>query len=164
MSLEAKIIALAQAIGSDIKTLTTKQGDLTALATTAKGNLVAAINEIHAALGGAGAAINDAAGNGDTTVTWSADKIYDTIEAAKVAVTNSLTDGAASTLDTLNELATALGNDPNFAATIATGLANRVRFDAAQTLTLPQQQQACANIGVGDPDHNFVTDYNTAKA
>ncbi|MEN9437903.1 MAG: hypothetical protein RIR09_2558 [Pseudomonadota bacterium] len=163
MSLEAKIIALAQAIGTDIKTLTTKQGDLTALATTAKTNLVAAINEIHAALGGAGATINDAAGNGDTTVTWSADKIYDTIEAAKVAVTNALTDGAASTLDTLNELATALGNDPNFAATIATGLANRVRFDAAQTLTLPQQQQACANIGVGDPDHNFVTDYTAAK-
>lgn len=164
MSLETKIIALAQAIGADVKALTTKQGDLTALATTAKGNLVAAINEIHAALGGAGASINDAAGNGDTTVTWSADKIYDTIEAAKVAVTNALTDGAASTLDTLNELATALGNDPNFAATIATGLSNRVRYDAAQTLTLPQQQQACANIGVGDPDHNFVGDYTAAKA
>lgn len=163
MSLETRLIALAQAIGADVKTLTSKQGDLTALTTTTKGNLVAAINEINAALAGAGLAIDDAVGDGATTVTWSANKIFDTIEAAKVAVTNSLTNGAAATLDTLAELADALGNDPSFATTIATGLANRVRYDAAQTLSLVQQQQACANIGVGDPDHNFLTEYAAAK-
>lgn len=162
-TLETRLISLAQAIGTDIKTLTAKQGDLTSLSTTAKTNLVAAINELHAALSGAGVAINDAVGDGATTVTWSANKIFDTIEAAKAAVKSDLTAGASTALDTLNELATALGNDPSFATTIATGLTNRVRFDAAQTLTLAQQQQACANIGVGDPDHNFVTDYTTAK-
>lgn len=164
MSLETQIIALAQAIGADIKDVRTKQGDLTSLTTVAKGNLVAAINELKAALGSAGAAINDAATNGATTVTWSADKIFDTIEAAKLAVKSDLTNGAAAALDTLTELAAALGNDPSFAATMATALTNRVRYDAVQTLTAPQQLQACSNIGVGNPERNFATDYAAAKA
>lgn len=164
MSLATQIVALAQAIGADIKDLRTKQGDLTSLTTTAKGTLVAAINELKTALAGAGAAINDTVGNGATTVTWSADKIFDTIEAAKVAVKADLTNGAAAALDTLNELAAALGNDPSFAATIATELGNRLRFDAAQVLTTPQKLQACTNLGIGDPEHNFAAAYATAKA
>ena len=163
MSLETQIIALADAIGADIKDVRTKQGDLTSLTTTAKGTLVAAINELKTALAGAGAAINDTAGNGATTVTWSADKIFDTIEAAKAAVKSDLTNGAAAALDTLSELATALGNDPSFAATTATALTNRVRFDAAQVLTTPQQLQACTNIGIGDPEANFAAAYAAAK-
>jgi chemotaxis protein histidine kinase CheA len=164
MSLENQIVTVVQAIGADIKVLNDSRGLLSNLNTTAKANVVAAINEVLAAVGGAGAAINDTAGNGATTVTWSADKIFDSIEAAKVAVTNSLVNGAAAALDTLSELATALGNDANFAATMATSLTKRIRFDAVQTLTAPEQLQACTNIGVGDPAHNFVTDYTTAKA
>ena len=56
MSLETRIIALAQAIGTDVKTLTIKQGDLTSLSTTAKGNLVAAINELYGEIGPMGPA------------------------------------------------------------------------------------------------------------
>lgn len=173
MTLEQRLILLAQAIGADIKTLTVAQGSLTSLTTTAKSNLVAAINELKSitdGLAGGGAAINDAAGDGDTTVTWSADKIFDSIAAAKAALKNELVDGAGAALDTLNELADALNNDPNFAATIATEIANRVRYDAVQTLTEPEKAQARVNIGaqaasdVGDTDRDFVGDYNTAKA
>ena len=164
MSLETRIIALAQAIGTDVKTLTIKQGDLTSLSTTAKGNLVAAINELYGAVGGAGAQINDTAGNGDTLVTWSADKIYDTIEAAKLAIKNDLVNSASAALDTLSELASALNNDPSFAVTIATELGNRVRFDSAQTLTAAQKLQACTNIGIGDPERDLAAAYVTAKA
>lgn len=170
MSLETRVIALANAIGADIKDLRTTRGTLSSLTTTAKTSLVDAINELQAAIGAAGAAINDTAGDGNTTETWSANKIFDSIEAAKVAVTDSLTGGAAAALDTLNELAAALGNDPSFASNIATQIGNRVRFDAAQTLTDPQKAQARTNISavsatdIGDPDRNFVTDYNTAKA
>ena len=163
MSLETRIIALAQAIGADVKALNASQGTLSGLSTTAKSNLVAAINELVTTLGGK-ATINDTAGSGATGATWSADKILAAIDAAKLAVKNDLVNGAGATLDTLNELATALGNDPSFATNIATQIANRVRYDAAQSLTLGQQQQVCGNIGVGDPDHNFVTDYTTAKA
>lgn len=176
MSLETRIVALAQAIGADIKSLRQADGALSSLTTTAKSSLVAAINELHSLVGG-GATIDDAAGDGATGVTWSADKIHDTIEAAKLAVKNELTSGAGAALDTLAELATALGNDPNFAATIAAEIANRVRFDAAQTLTSPQQAQARANIGaaaesdlsalttgLGSYDRDYVADYTAAKA
>ena len=173
MSLESRIIALAQAMGTDVKALTAAQGSLSALGTTTKTSLVAAINELKTALDNAvtgGVTINDAAGDGATGVTWSADKIVDAIEVAKTAVKNDLTAGAAAALDTLSELAAALNNDPAFAATIAAEIANRVRFDAAQTLTQPQMAQARANIGaqsaaaIGDPDHDFVADYTAAKA
>ncbi len=176
MSLETKIVALANAIGADIKDLRVKQGDLTTLSTTAKTNLVAAINELATMIAGAGVSINDTAGNGDTAVTWSADKIFDTIEAAKTAVKNDLVNGASTALDTLSELAAALGNDANFATTIATGLSNRVRFDDVQTLTSAQRTQARENIdavsetdfsalitGLGDYDHDFAADYAAAK-
>lgn len=176
MSLENRLIALAQAIGADVKSLFSKQGDLTALSTAHKSTLVGAINELFIALGDAGVKIDDLAGNGDTTVTWSADKIFDSIEAAKTAVKNELVDGAAAALDTLNELAAALSNDPNFATTIAGEIANRVRFDAPQTLTSAQQAQARSNIGaaadadltilltgLGNYDRDFVADYTAAK-
>ncbi len=172
MTLEQRLILLAQAIGADIKALNISQGALTDLDTTAKASLVAAVNELKGivdGLGGGGAVINDAAGDGDTTVTWSADKIFDTIAAASAALKNELTNGVGTALDTLKELADALGNDPSFAATIASEIANRVRYDAAQALSAPQQAQARTNIGaqaaadVGNTDHDFVADYNTAK-
>lgn len=43
------------------------------------------------------------------------------------AVAN-LVDSAPGTLDTLNELATALGDDPNFSTTISTSLSERLKF------------------------------------
>lgn len=173
MTLEQRLIALAQAIGADVKALLAAQGSLSALATTAKASLVAAVNELKTAVdaaSGSGVSIDDGAGDGATGVTWSADKIFDAIEAAKTAVKNDLTAGAAAALDTLSELAAALNNDPAFAATIAAEIANRVRYDAAQTLTAPQQTQARANIGaqsaaaIGDPDRDLVADYTAAKA
>ena len=173
MTLEQRLIALAQAMGADVKALLAAQGSLSALTTTAKASLVAAVNELKTAVdaaAGSGLSIDDGAGDGATGVTWSADKIFDAIEAAKTAVKNDLTAGAAAALDTLSELAAALNNDPAFAATIAAEIANRVRYDAAQTLTAPQQTQARANIGaqsaaaIGDPDHDIVADYTAAKA
>lgn len=173
MTLEQRLILLAQAIGADIKALKIDQGALTDLDTTTKTSLVAAVNELKGivdGLSGSSAVINDGAGDGDTTVTWSANKIFDTIAAASAALKDELTNGAGAALDTLAELANALGNDPSFAATIAGEIATRVRYDAAQALSAPQQAQARDNIGaqaaaaVGDTDHDFVADYTAAKA
>ena len=158
MTLESRIIALAQSIGADIKTLTTSQGSLSSLTTTNKTSLVSALNELKTAIDGAsGVGINDSATN--TTSTWSSSKVSSSITAA----INALVASSPTALDTLNELATALNNDPSYATTVATALGNRVRYDASQALSLAQQQQACANIGVGDPDHNFLTEYAAAK-
>lgn len=163
-TLQQRLNDLASAIGADIKSLNVNQGLLSGLSTSAKNNLVAAINEIYGMLGSAGAHINDAATNGNTTETWSADKIFDTIEAAKSQIKNDLTAGAATALDTLNELAAALNNDPNFSTTIATAITNRLRFDDTQTLTAQQKTQACANLGLGEPDTDFLAIYVAGKA
>ena len=178
--METRLIALAQAVGNDIKLINNAIGDKSTLTTTTQASLVAAINELQAGLAALSASttgINDAAGNGDTTVTWSADKIYDELIAAQAAVKNEILGGAGAALDTLNELATALGNDANFAASIAAELTNRVRVDQAQTFTNPQQAQGRDNIGaasvadltalttaVGDTERDLVADYVTAKS
>ena len=179
-TLEQRIIALAQAIGTDVKDIRTKNGDLTALDTSTKLNLVAAINELKTsidAISGTAAGIDDTAGNGDTDVTWSADKIFDSIEAAKTAVRDSILGGASAALDTLQELADALGNDPALAATISAELTKRVRFDAEQVLTATERQQARDNIqaaaaadltalttALGDTNFDFAATYQTAAA
>jgi hypothetical protein len=221
MSLETRLTALAQALGTDVKTLTTsigvlanlnttaktslvlainevlaaaaanstKIGDTGTLTTTATSSLVAAINELNAALGAVDVSglIDDLAISTVTDKTYSANKITNLIAAATAA----LVDSSPAALNTLNELATALGNDPNFATTITTALGNRVRVDAAQTFTAPEQTQARDNIGaastaqvstaqstantattdlaalilaLGNIDRDFVADYNAAKA
>ena len=47
----------------------------------------------------------------------------------------NLIDTAPTTLDTLNELASALGDDANFSTTVNTALGNRLAIDATITLT-----------------------------
>ena len=73
------------------------------------------------------------------------------------AVSN-LVASAPATLDTLNELATALGNDPNFATTISTALGNRLRIDINnQGLNTTQQGNGRTNLGATTVGSNFFT-------
>ncbi len=55
---------------------------------------------------------------------------------------------APGQLDTLDELAAALGDDANFASATIAALAARLRVDAAQTLTPAEAAQGRANLGV----------------
>jgi hypothetical protein len=63
--------------------------------------------------------------------------------------------------DTLVEIGAALSANTTADAAMTTSLGNRVRFDAAQSLDSAQKTQACDNIGVGDPDTDFVAVFNT---
>lgn len=154
---QERITLLAQAIAADIKQLTTNQGTLTALSTTDNSSLVAAINELKSSIANA-TNIND--DSTSSSATWSSDKINTSINEAISALVN----GADTTLDTLKELADALGNDANFATAIATQMGKRVRVDEAQTFTVTEQAQGCENLGIGNPDTDFVAAYTTAKA
>lgn len=74
MSLATRLSDLITAVGTDIKTLRTyvtgsSTGDLTGLTTTAKSNLVAAINEIKASSGGGSSSMTPVAKNAATTAT-----------------------------------------------------------------------------------------------
>lgn len=63
----------------------------------------------------------------------------------------NLVNSSPVTLDTLNELAVALGNDPNFATTITTALGNRVRIDTNdQSLTTQQKSNVVTNLGLSN--------------
>ncbi|ELT47712.1 hypothetical protein [Brucella intermedia] len=73
-------------------------------------------------------------------------------QAIKKAV-DDLVNGSGSALDTLKELADALGNDPEFATTVGNALGVRVRVDAAQTFTLAEKKRGRDNIeavGIAD--------------
>lgn len=167
MTLEEQIIALCGAIGSDVKALSLSQGSTSALTTQAKGSIVAAINELVGLVSSGG--ISDVATSTATDKTWSAAKITAVVDAAKLAVKNDLLGGAGAALDTLAELGAAISNNASFAATIASELSNRVRVDAAQTLTLTQQAQVRSNIGamaaaaIGNADRDFSAAYAAAK-
>tara|TARA_R100000988_G_scaffold103754_1_gene84691 strand:+ start:22476 stop:27533 length:5058 start_codon:yes stop_codon:yes gene_type:complete len=71
------------------------------------------------------------------------------IKAYVDAEVSGLVDSAPSALNTLNELAAALGDDASYSTTISTALGNRVRVDtASQGLTSTQKSNARTNIGV----------------
>ena len=120
MSLATNITNAMTRVATEAKALRTlingNTTNLSALTTANKANLVAAINEVAAAVGGAGASINDSV-TGTTTV-WSSTKTTTQINAA----VSALVAAAPGLLDTLDELAAALGDDPNFATTITTAL------------------------------------------
>ncbi|GGZ32059.1 hypothetical protein [Asticcacaulis endophyticus] len=162
-ALITRVLDLATRIATQCKSIKTlingNTADLSGLNTTIKTNLVAALNELKTELdsvaSAGGATINDAS-NASATQTWSINRITVKITEAMNAVLNN----APAALDTLDELAAAIGDDANFAGTITTALGNRVRHDtAAQGLTDVQKQNACANLGIGNPDTNFVTTF-----
>jgi hypothetical protein len=157
MSLATNIASLATRISTECKTLRTlingNASDLTSLTTTTKTNLVAAINELKA---GIDAATNGAAGINDTTVSATSTYSSTKINALVASAVAQLVNGSSAALDTLKELADALGGDANFATTMTTSLGNRVRFDAVQSLTVAQKAQALANIGAAALVHTHV--------
>ena len=160
-TLATRITDLATRLATECKSIRTllngNAADLSSLTTTQKTSLVAAINELKTAIDNSGSSITISDSTSSTTEVWSSSKIAAEIQAAKDALTN----GAAAALDTLSELAAALDNDANFASTITTALGYRLRFDAVQTLTTEQKTQACANLGIGEPDTDFVTTFNS---
>jgi hypothetical protein len=83
------------------------------------------------------------------------------------AAISALVDSAPATLNTLDELASALGDDANFSTTITTALGKRVRFDASQSLSSTEKSRARTNIGAqvagsyASSSHNHDSRYYT---
>lgn len=115
-----------------------------------------------------------------TTSVWSSTKTNAAITAAVGTAKSELTDkinadvakvksdilgaGVPETLDTLKEIADKLNGDAALVANLSVALNNRVRFDEEQVLSSEQKTRACTNIGIGEPNTDFVAIYNTAKA
>ena len=176
----ANVTALAQVLGADVKTVWTllngKANDLSVLTTTDKTNLVNALNSLKTELDTfAGGAYSDAdadarvqAAKGNFTTTsaneWASTADVATKMAADIqAGLDSLVTGAPGTLDTLDEIAAALQDNPDVITNILSALAKRVAVDQVQSFTAAEQLQGCQNLGIGDPTTDFAAAYTAAR-
>lgn len=185
MSLQTRISDLITAIGTDYKQLRSwitgsSSGDLTGLTTTDKTSLVAAINEVEANVPTVPDASTTVKGSVELATLAEVATGTDTVRAVtpegvrqeRIALKGEILGaGVPAALDTLDELAAALGDDASFAASTTTALGNRLRVDtAAQGLTGTQQTNGQTNLDVygkgdlGNPDTDLVALYTTAKA
>jgi hypothetical protein len=161
MSLVTQIVSLITRIGTEFKSVRTAQGILTSLTTTDKTSLVAAVNEVKASVAGAAGIADGSTGAGST---WSSTKINNEILASR----NAILGGASAAWDTLQEFQAEILADNTEMAGILTSLGNRLRIDAAQGLTAPQQTFGRDNLSVysraemGDPTTDFVAAFNAA--
>lgn len=178
MSLATNVSNLATRVATEVKAIRTlvngNAADLASLDTTAKANLVAAINELKgdlstlagdlssfetatgsdisalqgdlATLESSLSALQTAFDNLDvsaqvnaliddtatgTSTVWSSSKTDSAISAA----VSALVDGAPALLDTLNELAAAIGDDSNFVTTVTNMVASKADDSAVVKLT-----------------------------
>ena len=161
MSLATRIESLVIRVAQEFNDVRAKAGNLANLSTTDKSNLVAAINELQAAVVSS-AVIDDA--QIATTSTYSSNKIVSLLDALKTEILG----GADAAYDTLVEIQQLLQNGTSGLDALLAAVNNRVRFDAAQTLTAPEQTQARSNIGavaasdVGNTDTDFVAVFEGA--
>ncbi len=183
MSLQIRITDLITAIGTDYKQLRTwitgsSSGSLAGLTTTSKASVVAALNEVNAkpptpaaseTVSGISelATLGEVAAGGDTIRVVTPAGVRQERVALKAEI---LGVGVPAALDTLDELAAALGDNASFATSVTTSLGNRVRVDTAtQGLTLVEQGNARANVSavalsdIGNADADLVALYAVAK-
>jgi hypothetical protein len=87
------------------------------------------------------------------------------VTTAVAAGVSDLVGGAGDALDTLNELAAALGNDASFSTTVSTALTNRLRVDVNnQSLNATQKTNALTNLGVSSFGISLIDDADAAAA
>jgi len=201
MSLDTNIQDLATRMGTEAKALRAlingNLTDLSGLNTTAKNNLVAAINEVL---------VNAGSGSGDLVSTNNLSDVADPaasrtnldifsqaevtaaiaaavagvslaglggltqaeVDARAQVVLDANVGAAPGALDTIQEIANALQDNPDVITDILTAQSNRLRFDAAQVLDAVQQTQAQDNMQVysrtdiGSITTNYVTIFETA--
>ena len=155
MSLATRIESLVIRVAQEFNDVRAKAGNLANLTTTDKSNLVAAINELKAAVVSS-AVIDDA--HIAATTTYSSNKIVSLLDALKTEILG----GADAAYDTLVEIQQLLQNSTSGLDALLAAVNNRVRFDAAQSLAVAEQLQARSNIGavaasdVGNTDTDFV--------
>ena len=101
-------------------------------------------------------------GTGATSITanWRELAYYDEVRPIAAAEVAKLVNSAPSTLDTLSELANALGNDPNFATTVMNQIGTKANAD--NVYTKPEVDTALGTHNTDPAAHNNII--NAIKA
>lgn len=137
MSLATNVVDLATRIATEFKAVRTMitgtgTGTLSALTTTDKSSVVAALNEVNASAGTPAdasvtvkgvvelATLAEVTTGTDTTRAVTPQGVKQATDAVRASILGA---GVPAALDTLDELAAALGDDANFAGTVTTALA-----------------------------------------
>lgn len=163
MSLATRIESLVIRVAQEFNDMRAKVGNLASLTTTDKSSLVAAINELKAAVVSA-TAIDDAQVSAVTA--YSSTKVVELLNALK----SEILGGADAAYDTLLEIQQLLQGGTGGLDALLAAVNNRVRFDAPQMLTVEEQAQARGNIGaasaiaIGDTDTDFMAVFDAALA
>lgn len=167
-----KIDNLAKAIGTAIRELRAKVGDVASLSTTEKTSVVEAINEVNTIAKAAnsktaptveemmpeisGGLIQDE--DVQTHTTYSSRKIEDIVDGAVERAKRELIDGAENTYDTLKEIQEIIKSDKTVTAGLLESVGNRLRVDEKMTLTETQEKALSETLGFVDKD--FVATFN----
>ena len=163
MSLASRIESLVIRVAQEFIDVRAKTGNLGLLATEDKSNLVAAINELKSAVTSS-SGIDD--GHVSTSTTYSSSKIVGLLDALKTEILG----GADAAYDTLLEIQELLTSGSTGLDALLAAVNNRVRFDAAQSLTSQEQAQVRTNIGavastdIGETETDFTAVFEAALA
>lgn len=148
LSLQTRISDLITVIGTDYKQLRTwisgsSSGNLTGLTTSVKTDLVSAVNEINAKPSGSPpaasttvqgiielATLAEITAGTDAVRAVTPQGVKQETDAVRTAILGA---GVPAALDTLDELAQALGDDANFASSVTTALAGKQPLDSDLT-------------------------------
>jgi hypothetical protein len=79
------------------------------------------------------------------------------LSSASAAAVAAIVDSAPSTLNTLNELAAALGDDANYASTITTALGNKLDISTASSTYLTQSSASTTYLAQASASSTYLT-------
>lgn len=95
-----------------------------------------------------------------TTTTYSSDKITklvaDSVAASETKIKNDLINGAPAALDTLKELADAVGSNKKLVDTLNSAIANKLSINNITNLTNEQRTNILTSLGIEDTDYVAV--------
>ena len=187
--LELRIGELSEELADDIKALRAANGDLSLLPTNAKSSMVAAFTELFGLLPSTGvgdmlksanlAGLTDLVQARSNLEVMSATQVTFAIAGISLAGLGGVTQAAVDqtvtaaiqeitgmpveAFNTLQKIANELASDNDAFSALTNTVSTKVSYTAAQVLTAEQKQQACQNIGIGNPNADFRAVYRSRR-
>lgn len=149
--LEETLVAFATKTAQEINKVRAERGALAVLSTQHKASIVGAINELETKI--------VAASSGAVSPSDVDNKIQTAIAALKTEI---MGDNVPAALDTLKEIAAAIQADQTATSAMATAIADRIKLDSVQQLTVQQKQNVETTLNLGNTGVDLVSVFNQA--